>query len=98
MEEPVAHDVEHGGVVAVAAVDELPVRGETAAPDLIPMPLQHPLRLHPLRLPSQVMQLIHQVLHFVWADVVVYFEQPEGLISLATGPQMPTSEPWRTDS
>eukprot|EP00908_Phaeocystis_cordata_P025183 Transcript_7633.p2 GENE.Transcript_7633~~Transcript_7633.p2 ORF type:complete len:413 (+),score=148.40 Transcript_7633:152-1390(+) len=35
---------------------------------------------------NTVMQLIHQVLHVVWADVVVYFEQPEGLISLATGP------------
>jgi len=35
---------------------------------------------------NTLMQLIHQVLHFVWHDVVMYFEQPEGLISVATGP------------
>jgi len=33
-----------------------------------------------------LMQLIHQVTHFVWHDVVQYFEQPQGLISVATGP------------
>ena len=33
-----------------------------------------------------VCQLVHQVLHFVWDDVIVYFSSPEGQISLATGP------------
>merc|ERR1711865_135201 len=28
----------------------------------------------------------HQVLHFVWNDVVIAFEQPYGMISLMTGP------------
>ena len=35
---------------------------------------------------NTLMQLIHQVLHFVWNDVVIAFEQPYGMISLATGP------------
>lgn len=35
---------------------------------------------------NTLMQLIHQVLHFVWNDVVIAFEQPYGMISLMTGP------------
>jgi len=35
---------------------------------------------------NTTMQLIHQVLHFVWNDVVIAFEQPYSMISLLTGP------------
>ena len=35
---------------------------------------------------NTLLQLVHQVLHFVWNDVVTYMMQPNGLISLATGP------------
>ena len=34
------------------------------------------------------MQLVHQILHFVWADVVIAFEQPQAMVSLVTGPLM----------
>ena len=35
---------------------------------------------------NTLLQLVHQVTHIVWDDVVMYFEQPEGLISVLTGP------------